>query len=109
MEDNNAWNIHAAPKFLSNDELIPFVNDLIQDLDNESGRLDTIERKKDYVAFMKSCKGAVKANQKLTLPEMRRLLEDMRRIPNPWACVHGRPTAMRISLHNIDEHFGRHG
>ena len=109
MDENNSWSILAAPKFLSNDELIPFVNDLIQDLDNESGRLDTVERKKDYVAFMKSCKGAVKANQKLSLPEMRRLLEDMRRIPNPWACVHGRPTAMRISLHNIDEHFGRHG
>ena len=109
MSGDNQWSIFAAPKFLKNEDLIPFVNDLIQDLGNESGRIDTVERKKDYVAFMKSCKGAVKANQKLTLPEMRRLLEDMRRIPNPWACVHGRPTAMRISLHNIDEHFGRHG
>ena len=40
---------------------------------------------------MNACRGAVKANDPLTLPEMRRLLDDMRRIPNPWACVHGRP------------------
>jgi DNA mismatch repair ATPase MutL len=40
---------------------------------------------------------------------MRRLLDDMRRIPNPWACVHGRPTALRLPLNALDHHFGRHG
>jgi DNA mismatch repair protein MutL len=51
----------------------------------------------------------VKANQQLSLPEMRRLLADMRTIPNPWACVHGRPTVLRMSLGKLDGHFGRHG
>ena len=71
--------------------------------------LETIEQRKDHLAFLNSCRGAVKANEKLNLSQMRRLLDDMRRIPNPWACVHGRPTAMRIPLNALDHHFGRHG
>ena len=63
MSGDNQWSIFAAPKFLKNEDLIPFVNDLIQDLGSESGRLDTVERKKDYVAFMKSCKGAVNKSE----------------------------------------------
>ena len=39
---------YLCSKILKNEDLIPFVNDLIQDLGNESGRLDTVERKKDY-------------------------------------------------------------
>ena len=60
--------------------------------------IETIEGRKDHLAFLNACRGAVKANEKLNLSQMRRLLDDMRRIPNPWACVHGRPTAMRIPL-----------
>ena len=71
--------------------------------------METIEKRIDYMAFLNACRGAVKANEKLNLSEMRRLLEDMRRIPNPWACVHGRPTALRIPIDSLDHHFGRHG
>ena len=49
------------------------------------------------------------AADSLALAEMRRLLDDMRHVPNPWACVHGRPTALRLSLDSLDKHFGRHG
>ena len=63
----------------------------------------------DHMAFMNACRGAVKANQRLSISEMRRLIEDMRKIPNPWACVHGRPTALRIDIDSLDHHFGRHG
>ena len=85
------------------------VEDVLQDIAGDEGPLATIEAKKDHIAFMNACRGAVKANQSLSLPEMRRLLEDMRRIPNPWACVHGRPTSLRIPIDSLDHHFGRHG
>ena len=86
-----------------------FVHDLLLDVSEDGAPITTVEEKKDHIAFLNACRGAVKANDKLTLPEMRRLLDDMRRIPNPWACVHGRPTAMRIPLNALDQHFGRHG
>ena len=103
------WYLTASPQLLAGEEVRPFLIDLLQDLALDGGPLETIEAKKDHIAFMNACRGAVKANDSLSLAEMRRLLDDMRRIPNPWACVHGRPTSLRISLDSLDHHFGRHG
>ena len=103
-------NLIAVPQILlGSDKLQGFLSDVLSELETGAHRLDTVERLADEVAFMKSCRGAVKANQKLSLPEMRRLLLDMRTIDNPWACVHGRPTVLRMSLDRLDGHFGRHG
>ena len=108
-EGDGAWSISASPQLIEGDELRSFFIDLLQDLADDGGPLETVEARKDHIAFMNACRGAVKANDRLTLPEMRRLLDDMRRIPNPWACVHGRPTSLRISIDSLDHHFGRHG
>lgn len=108
-ETNGEWHIEAAPRLLDGEELVPFLLDVLQDTSEDGAPLETVERRKDHLAFLNACRGAVKANEKLTLPEMRRLLDDMRRIPNPWACVHGRPTALRLPLDSLDHHFGRHG
>ena len=103
------YSITSAPALLSASELEPFMHDILLDMSEDGAPLETIEQRKDHLAFLNSCRGAVKANEKLNLSQMRRLLDDMRRIPNPWACVHGRPTAMRIPLNALDHHFGRHG
>lgn len=105
---DDTWSITAAPRLLG-DDAGAFLLDLLQDVDEDGAPLETVERRRDHLAFMTACRGAVKANQPLTRAEMRRLLEDMRRIPNPWACVHGRPTALRLDRHALDLHFGREG
>ena len=109
IRESEGWGIKASPQLLEGEELRAFFIDLLQDLALDGGPLETLEGKKDHIAFMNACRGSVKANDTLTLPEMRRLLDDMRRIPNPWACVHGRPTSLRISIDSLDHHFGRHG
>ncbi|MBJ99625.1 MAG: hypothetical protein CMB48_01260 [Euryarchaeota archaeon] len=108
-EINGEWFLNGQPAILSPEKILSFINDLIQDLGDEDRILNSVQNLKDHVAFMQSCRGAVKANQILSLPEMRRLLSDMRDIENPWACVHGRPTALKISIDELDRHFGRHG
>ena len=108
-EFNGKWRLIAQPAALPSEKIMTFLRDLIQDIGDEGRRLNSAEKLKDHVAFMQSCRGAVKANQILSLPEMRRLLSDMNNIQNPWACVHGRPTALKISIDELDRHFGRHG
>ena len=109
--DKNAggYSITSAPALLSAKDLEPFIHDILLDMSEDGAPLETVEERKDHLAFLNACRGAVKANERLNLAQMRRLLDDMRRIPNPWACVHGRPTAMRIPLNSLDHHFGRHG
>ena len=99
----------SHPLFISGQDIEQIFKDLLQDLSEDGAPLETIENLRDHMAFMNACRGAVKANERLSISEMRRLVEDMRKIPNPWACVHGRPTALRIDIDSLDHHFGRHG
>ncbi|MGB1955496.1 MAG: DNA mismatch repair endonuclease MutL [Candidatus Poseidoniaceae archaeon] len=109
QKSDGEWHVFQAPRLLDGDEIQPFLFDLLQDVSEDGAPLETIERRKDHLAFLNACRGAVKANDELSIAEMRRLLDDMRHVPNPWACVHGRPTALRLSLDSLDKHFGRHG
>ena len=81
------WDVMQAPRLLDGDEVEPFLLDLLQDISEDGAPLETIERRKDHLAFLNACRGAVKANDTLTIAQMRRLLEDMRNVPNPWACA----------------------
>ncbi len=102
----------SVPVMLAGDSRLQgFLIDLIAELQEsgETGPLNVAENLADEIAFMKSCRGAVKANQVLSIAEMRRLLADMSTIENPWACVHGRPTVMKLDVNTLDHHFGRHG
>jgi len=107
-----ALELTAVPVMLAGDDRLEgFLMDLIGELQESGGDgpLDVAEKLADEIAFMRSCRGAVKANQTLNLAEMRRLLSDMSTIENPWACVHGRPTVLKLDVDQLDEHFGRHG
>ena len=111
-ESDSGILITSIPDVLVGDNnIIEFIHDILIDISSrpEASGIDTVENLRDKVAFMRSCRGSVKANQKLNLAEMRRLLLDMRTVPNPWACVHGRPTILRLSQNHMDKHFGRHG
>jgi DNA mismatch repair protein MutL len=111
-EENESHRLTSVPELLIGDNrLHGFLTDLIAELANASmeSALDTVDKLQDEIAFMRSCRGAVKANQRLSLAEMRRLLDDMQTIRNPWACVHGRPTVLELDGKRLDDHFGRLG
>ena len=107
--NDNSITVLSHPLFIKGQDIEQIFKDLLQDLSEDGAPLETIEKLMDHMAFMNACRGAVKANERLSISEMRRLIEDMRKIPNPWACVHGRPTALRINIDSLDHHFGRHG
>ena len=110
---NDSLLISRVPEVLiGHDSLEDFIQDLLIELvstPDGSEEFDAVINLRDHIAFMRSCRGAVKANEKLNLAQMRRLLQDMRTVPNPWACVHGRPTVLRLTMKHLDRHFGRHG
>jgi len=110
---NEGLQINAVPDVLvGNDSIEEFLQDLLIELlgtHNDCEEIEAVTKLRDHVAFMRSCRGAVKANEELSLAQMRRLLQDMRTVPNPWACVHGRPTVLRLTMKHLDRHFGRHG
>lgn len=54
-----------------------------------------------------ACKAAVKANMALTEEEVTSLLDDLLKLPNPFTCPHGRPTAIKLSKTDIEKKFAR--
>ena len=56
---------------------------------------------------MMACKAAVKAGDRLTPAEIESLLDLRDRIERGSACPHGRPTALRIALRDLERNFGR--
>jgi len=61
----------------------------------------------DALAKTFSCRAAVKAGDRLSLVEMRSLIEQLFQTRMPYVCPHGRPTALRISVDELDRRFGR--
>ena len=54
-----------------------------------------------------ACKAAVKANMALTEEEVTSLLDQLLKLPNPFTCPHGRPTAIKLSKADIEKKFAR--
>jgi len=61
----------------------------------------------DRIIASFACRSAVKAGQKLSIPEMKMLADQLFAVPNPYSCPHGRPTIQRISLEEIEGWFLR--
>ena len=54
-----------------------------------------------------ACKAAVKANMALDTQEVEALMSELLKLPNPFTCPHGRPTAIRMSKIDIERKFSR--
>lgn len=66
----------------------------------------TEEYKYDTIARM-ACRSAVKANEELTMEEMKSLLEELRYCDEPFNCPHGRPTIIKLTLYELEKLFKR--
>ncbi len=80
----------------------------IQEFFFELTRLDKKQLAfKEEIAKLIACKGAIKANQRLSQPEMEALINKLFASKDPYFCPHGRPTIIKISRDELDKKFGR--
>ena len=54
-----------------------------------------------------ACKAAVKAHMALTKEEVEALMDELLKLPNPFTCPHGRPTAIKMTKNDIEKKFAR--
>lgn len=64
------------------------------------------EKEEKFVATV-ACKAAVKANSELTKEEVENLMTELLKLPNPFTCPHGRPTAIKMTKTEIEKKFDR--
>lgn len=57
--------------------------------------------------FTLACRSAIKAKERLSLPEMDELIQQLGTALNPYTCPHGRPTIIEISRQELEKRFKR--
>ncbi|MCL6593483.1 MAG: DNA mismatch repair endonuclease MutL, partial [Alicyclobacillus sp.] len=56
---------------------------------------------------LQACKAAVKANQRLSAPELEALCSSLAEAEDPFHCPHGRPIVLRLSQRDLEKGFRR--
>lgn len=102
----NLFKIDALPTFLKTDDPLAWLNQVIDELSALTSKSSSLRLGEDMIATT-ACRHAVKANDVLSIPELRALLQDMFQCEMPYCCPHGRPTLIQISYPELERKFGR--
>ena len=97
--------ISAVPDNLYHIDMKDLFIEMLDDFSNMSGN-QTPDLILEKVASM-SCKAAVKGNDRLSLPEINALIDELLTLENPFNCPHGRPTIISMSKYEIEKKFKR--
>lgn len=98
--------IRQTPAQLQSLDVAQLLRDVLADLIEHEHSRETKNKFNDIMGNI-ACRAAVKANRKLTIPEMNALLRDIERTPHSGQCNHGRPTWTQVSLTELDKLFLR--
>jgi DNA mismatch repair protein MutL len=98
--------LRAVPSLLATRDPAGVVRDVLSDL-VETGESRHVEESINHLLGTMACHAAVRAQRNLSVPEMNSLLREMERTPRADQCNHGRPTWVRLSLHDLDRLFMR--
>ncbi|PCJ36060.1 MAG: DNA mismatch repair endonuclease MutL [Moraxellaceae bacterium] len=98
--------IRQIPVFLKDANVEQLVRDVISDIKTH-GSTDRVEERVNTLLSTMACHGSVRANRKLTIPEMNNLLRDMEQTERSGQCNHGRPTWSQMSMKDLDKLFMR--
>ena len=103
----SAMLVRAVPHALTKFDPAALLRDLADDIATH-GQALLLEERIEHVLATMACHGSVRAGRVLSVAEMNALLREMECTPRSGQCNHGRPTWVKLSMHDVEKLFGRH-
>ncbi|MEG1583221.1 MAG: DNA mismatch repair endonuclease MutL [Cetobacterium sp.] len=100
--NDNDFLIRSVPNLPIKDSFENVFFEILEGLKKVKSKNEVIEN----MIISMSCKGAIKANEKLSIYEMEKLIKELHEI-GEFTCPHGRPITFKVSLLDMEKGFKR--
>lgn len=98
--------LNSIPDFINKQNAKEVFLSIIQDLENWTAKIKTLEEIRNKILAYTACRRAIKFGNKLSIFEMNKLLNDAV-LDYSRTCPHGRPVAFEINLEELKKKYER--